>query len=395
MEMFMPWAAFALLGVVLFGAVVLIASKLLLFPKDSAVNQDKYLGKHENPAEIYADAPNGVFYSPFNIAVAEMDQLLLIDIADDPDFSGIELQTFSDARGQGARVILYRHKGSSESYYSDKKFEGDKSEQLSEYPASDMEYQIVDSTSGLHASLKMKDRGERMIEFQVDDAPSKRTSTGFLAPVGGGSAVTFNYFPFFHMKGMHFVSRADGDIKVSIGGEARTPTKLPIPSDWQLAYLTRNSPSPILGHWNAPQSGPLTPLRPDERLTCEDGTTRYDLVDNAGHYEIRRLVGANEHHEVDFIFSPPVPDLAALRDGILRKGRFTAGADGVTGIVAGEFQVQRHGNLINMVIHPLEGWQPVPGEPWVRSWQWHAVLTRSDEGTLSIEAGWTRSKGKI
>jgi hypothetical protein len=47
-----------------------------------------------------------MFYSPFNADVAPMDRLLLVDIEDDPEYSGIELQVFDDARGQGARVLL-------------------------------------------------------------------------------------------------------------------------------------------------------------------------------------------------------------------------------------------------------------------------------------------------
>ena len=94
----------------------------MLNTKDSVVNHQKYLGNLSNPAEIYTSPSTGLLYSPFNIAVVQMDKLMLIDIEDDPEYTAIELQTFDDTRGQAARVLLYHHTGPADSYYTNQAF---------------------------------------------------------------------------------------------------------------------------------------------------------------------------------------------------------------------------------------------------------------------------------
>jgi hypothetical protein len=127
-------------------------------------------------------------------------------------------------------------------------------------------------------------------------------------------------------------------------------------------------------------------------MSCRDGQTRYELIDNAGHPEIREMVGSSDKHTVSFEFSPPIPDLPSLRDGIEVDGRFSAGADEVEGIVAGEYHVRRRGETVEMEIRPLEGWQPMPGPTWVRSWIWRSILTLGADNAVSMKAAWIRQK---
>ncbi|HOO91134.1 MAG TPA: hypothetical protein PLA74_09970, partial [Syntrophales bacterium] len=201
---------------------------------------------------------------------------------------------------------------------------------------------------------------------------------------------TFDYFPLYHMKGMNFVPRSGTEIVIKIGGEERKPKKLPIPANWKFVYLSRYSAAPIIGCWNTSHDGKLPPLQPDQHLMYQDGQTRYELVDNAGHYEIRTMVGFNDRHEVRLDFSPPIPDLPTLKDGIERRGRFSAGADGTLGIVAGTYQITRQGDVIEMEIDPQEGWQPIPGELWVKSWIWKGTITVGADHTVSMQSKWNR-----
>ena len=196
--------------------------------KDSVVNHQKYLGNLSNPAEIYTSPSTGLLYSPFNIAVAQMDKLMLIDIEDDPEYTAIELQTFDDTRGQAARVLLYHHTGPADSYYTNKAFADETS-----FLAPDMVYHFDVTASGLDASLRMQDHAGKLIEFRVKETSRKKWSKGFLAPIGGSDAVTFDHFPLYHMKGMNFVRRSGTEIAVKIGGEERKPKKFPIPANWE------------------------------------------------------------------------------------------------------------------------------------------------------------------
>jgi hypothetical protein len=368
----------------------LISQFVFINTKDAVVDAQTYLGKHSNPQDIYAQPASGQFYSPFNLSIAPMDKLILVDFSDDPEYSSIELQVFADSRGPGARVILYRQEGPADFYYTSTAF----ADENNPDPASispDMHYRFEAAASGLDIALNMKDRRGKTLEFQVREGPHAENAKGFLAPIGGTTAITFDYFPFFFLKGMRFIPRSGAEITIKIGGQARAPRQLPLPANWELVYLSRYTTQPILGHWNQPHDGPLTPLRPDA-LSYAQEKNRYDLVNNAGHYEIRRLANTNEQQEVSFEFSPPIPDLPALKDGAQINGRFSGGAGGVTGIIAGEYHLKRRGETIEMELLPLEGYQPNPGALWVKTWVWKGLITVNPDQTLAMKSGWLRQK---
>jgi hypothetical protein len=363
---------------------------LLINTKDSVVDQTEFLGSHTNPPEIYGHPSTGLLYSPLNVHLAPMDRLILVDFADDPDYSSIELQVFDDARGRGARVLLYHKVGPADYYYTSRVF-ADVGEPDAASVIPEMEYRFDVTASGLNAELKMKDREGKSVEFQVNEAPHKKDSKGFLAPVGGSNAVTFDYFPFFHMKGMAFVRRSDSEVAIKIGGQNRTPSQIPTPVNWKLVYLSRYTTAPILGQWNKAHNDQLPAMRPGLSQAYQDGETCYELVNNAGHYEIHKMIGFNDKDNVSFEFSPAIPDLPGLKEGIELSGRFSAGANEVLGIVAGEYHIKRHGATINMEILPLDGYQPNPGTLWVKTWTWKSAMTVAVDGTVSMKSEWTRN----
>jgi hypothetical protein len=378
--------------VAIVGIAALIASRyLLIFTKDSVVDTQSYLGKHNNSADIYAHPPTGLLYSPLNISIAPMDRLMLVNFLDDPEYYSIELQVFDDSRGPGARVILYRNQGPADFYYTSEAFaDGEKPEAAFIIP--DLEYRFEVTESGLDAGLKMKDSKGKSIEFQVKEAPRAKNSKGVLAPIGGTTEIKFDYFPFFFLRNMNFIPRSGSEISIHIGGQARTPQQIPLPVNLEFVYLSRYTADPVLGSWNKSYADILSPIQPGQQLTYQDGQTRYELVDNAGHAEIRKIIGFDDKHAISLEFSPPIPDLPGLKDGLALNGRFSAGADEVLGIVAGEYHIQRHGDVIEMEIFPLEGYQPNPGAIWVKTWVWKGVITVSADKTVSMKSGWVRKE---
>jgi hypothetical protein len=383
--------------VMIFASVIVFTGcqYLMVNTKDSIVDPKKYLGNQSNPADIYAAQSKGIFYSPLNIDVVSMDKLMLIDIEDDPEYLSIELQTFDDTRGRGARVLLYHHDGPADSYYTSETFVSEESENDKSHINPDMKYHLNVTDSGLDASLRMRDHEGKAIEFQVRETFRKKWSKGFLAPIGASDAITFQYFPFFHMKNMNFVLRSGTEITVKIGGEERKPKKLPIPADLEFVYLSRYTPAPIIACWNSPHDGELYPLKVKGQSVHQNEKTAYELVNNDGHCEIRKMCGLNERHAVSFDFSPPIPDLICLKDGADLKGRFCAGADGIPGIVAGTYSVRRQGNVIDMEIRPQEGWQPTPGQLWVKSWVWKSTIKAASDNSVSMKSFWIREEQKI
>lgn len=380
------------LGLMIAGsAAVLIARFVLIDTKASAVDARRYLGHRANGAGLYERPGSGVFYSPLNARVAPMDKLLLVDFKGDPEYASIELQTFDDARGRAARVLLYPHQGPADYYYSDPAFV-DPAETDRNTVVPDMRYAFEVTASGLEALLRMRDKGGRVIEVRLKEARHTKWAQGFLAPVGGSRAVTFDHFPLYHMKNMNFMPRKGAAPVVEIGGERRAPATLPVPLNREMVYLARYTDSPIIGQWNRPHHGELPALRPGRPLVCQDGATTYDLIDQAGHLEIRAMTSRGDRHAVGFEFSPPIPDLPAMKDGAEVAGRFAAGADEVRGIVAGTYRVRRLGPAVEMEIRPLEGWQPFPGPAWVKAWTWKGTITVGPDGRVFLTSAWTRRK---
>ncbi len=373
------------------GAAVLIAKFVLIDTKASVVDPRRYLGDRANGADLYARPGSGVFYSPLNARVAPMDKLLLVDFKGDPEYASIELQTFDDARGRAARVLLYPHQGPADYYYSDPAFvDPEETDRNTVVP--DMRYAFAVTASGLDASLRMRDKGGRSIEVRLKEARHTKWARGFLAPVGGSRAVTFAHFPLYHLKNMNFMPRKGAAPVVEIGGERRAPATLAVPVDREMVYLARYTDAPIIGQWNRPCRGELPALRPGRPLQARDGATTYDLVEQAGHLEIRAMTSRGDRHSVGFEFSPPIPDLPALKDAAAVAGRFAAGADEVRGIVAGTYRVLRRGPAIEMEIRPLKGWQPFPGRIWVKAWTWKGTITVGPDGRVFLDAAWTRQK---
>ena len=379
-----------LILVVLIGLAAYLAYRYLLInPRDSIVDPATYLGKLSNPASIYARPATGKLYSPLQADIMPMDKLLLVDINGDPDYTCIELQVFDDNRGKGARVILYHHQGPVDSYYTSADFvDPAETQRYSILP--DINYHLNIAPSGVSATLKFLDRAGKSIELNLQETPGHKLEPGFLAPVGSNKDILFSYFPFFHMKNMNFVLRSGTALSVKIDGVPRSPAQIPVPVNWKMVYLSRYAAAPIIGCWNQAYNGELPALQPGSQLSYLAGQNRYELVENAGHYEIRRLIGFNEQHEINFEFSPPIPDLPALKDDSQINGRFSAGADETPGIIAGEYHLKRQGQTIEMTIQPLESWQPIPGQLWVKTWTWKGSVTLAAGGTVSLKSAWMR-----
>jgi hypothetical protein len=384
------WTVIALLGVAVAGIVVAAVSRYVFInTKASIVDPGSYLGQRSNAADIYGRPGGGKFYSPLNANLAPMDKLLLVSFEGDPQYEAIELQTFDDRRGRAARVLMYHHQGPADYYYSDAAFI-DPSETNRNLIVPDMQYAFTVKASGLDAALRFRDKDGKSIEFTLKETSHARWAGGFLAPVGGSTAIVFDHFPFYHMKRMNFMPRRGAAPVVRIGGELRTPATLPVPVDWEMVYLARYTDAPIIGQWNRPYDGELPALQPTQQATCQDGQPSYALVDNHGHSELRRMISCGGRHTISFEFSPPIPDLPALKTGADVSGRFAAGADDVPGIVAGTYHVVRRPQAVEMEILPLEGWQPFPGTIWVRTWAWKGLITTNADGRVHLKSGWTR-----
>jgi hypothetical protein len=79
-----------------------------------------------------------------------------------------------------------------------------------------------------------------------------------------------------------------------------------------------------------------------------------------------------------------------LRESARIQGRFAAGIDGKSGILGGEYELERNANKIRITIDPTTGWQPpVPGPLWFKTYRWIGDMEIHKDGVF-MESNWIR-----
>lgn len=336
---------------------------------------------------------------------------MLINFEKNPDnlYVGFEPQVFNDdVTGTGFIVIAYRVDETLDIYHqpgldlSHKNFDFVLKglNQLIERP---LEGAHLDLTpDGIDVAFAFDDIQGRPIEVRIKEhSRKKRKPFTLLAPVGSSSEKP-QFLPLIILYDFYFVRRKGTEFTVKIDGTDHQPDTLPAPIDLSPVYFVRYATDPFIIMWNANYTGPLTAYHPDNQPEIQIGDAVYDLVKTDGHYEIKRMRFANDRHTIQFAFTPPVPDVMALRDGANLNGTLTIRSDAEFGEISGSYSVQRQGETVEMQIHPDGGWQPRIRKPsvqlmftlvsmfkgWPKSYNWTARIDIS--GNPHIQSQWQR-----
>ncbi len=374
------------------------------------------LAQRRNPPDIYGRSPDGHVYAPFSAAIDHMVRLMLLNFADDDEsYEGLELQIFdNEEKGHGAALLIYR-KDSSVEFYAEPGVTPDREkvgalvkvvEWVEDVP---MDYRFDITPSGLDVDFKMEAPNGRTVAYRVKEA-SPRNPFSLLAPVASGSEAP-DYLPLVHLREFDLVRKPGTEISAVIDGVAREPAVVPVPLPqyWKPIYFSRYSSAPVIGRFNDAHDGPLARFAPgdDGRFWWEGAA--FDLIHNAGYFEIRRVAAiegeeAHPAHEIAMTFYPPVPDLAAMKDGASVRGRFSTSADGECGIIRGDYAVERAGDTVRLSMQPTEEWWPPGGfrarltlmlfpafiREWPKSYRWEAALTFGADGEAVLKSRWER-----
>jgi hypothetical protein len=368
--------------------------------------------------ELYQKPGDGRFVSPFDFSLEPMERLLLINMERDPDqvYLGFEPQVFDDDNlGRGMRILAYRQDKKIDVYQQpgmravkeDFDVAGKGCENLVERPLQDARFEMTGQ--GLNACFAFEDIQGRPIEVEIaenDPRPPKLFS--LLAPLGS-STENPPALPLFFMFDFGFVRKAGTKSMVKIADKQHRLDSLPLPFEGQRVFFTRYSLNPFLMTWNNKKEGPLVIFEDARDKEIESGPARYSLVDNDGHMEIDRIQVSNDKHSFGFSFSPPVPDITGLREGVEVEGKFYISGNPKAGKVSGTYSLQRTENGVEMVIQPSGGWQPNERlftlrliyriasvfRTWPKTYCWKAVFTETERGWKQTawqqKAGWRRT----
>jgi len=360
--------------------------------------------------DIYSRSSDGSFYSPFSLTLDRMEHLILINFEKDPDehYNTFEVQRAPDITGsKRLLVIAYRNDGGADVYHQQGYPLASQDSLLNDVnftvcPLEGAKFEVDDDR--LDVFFSFTDRYARNISVRVNENRKPRKKPFFLLAPIGILARQPKSFPVYSLYGMSFAKRKHTDIEINIHGTGHRPDTFPQPLDGAKNYLSRYSADTFNVDWNRKFQGQLLPLFPGEDNRTADGDTVYELVSNGGHREIRRMTATNRRHRVNIDFSPPVPDIACLRDGLERDGKFVITTDGTAGSVRGVYHLSSRENEVNMSIHPDKGW--IPNEKrlilkllfsmvtvfknWPKSYEWNSRINFHSSVHPVLTSSWRR-----
>jgi hypothetical protein len=360
--------------------------------------------------DIYSRNSDGRFYSPFSLSIDHMEHLILVNFEKDPDryYNTFELQQARDSTGsKRLLVIAYRNDGGADVYHqpgyplaSQESLLNDVN--MSVCPLEKARFTVDENCLDVFFAFRDRYGREIRVKAYEDRSPHKKPFF-LLAPIGT-LARQPKSFPVYSLYGMSFAKRKHTDIEISIDGTRHSPDTFPLPLDGAKNYFSRYSADTFNVDWNKNFQGQLVPLLPGEDNKAADGDAVYELVSNGGHHEIKRMTATNGRHRVNIDFSPPVPDIACLRNGLETAGAFVITTDGAAGSVGGVYQLRSRGNETEITLQPGKGW--IPDEKrlilqllfkmvkvfkdWPKSYAWHAIITSGSTEYPFMNSSWRR-----
>jgi len=366
--------------------------------KDVVVDHHKYLGKRNNSLKIYESSPKNMIFSPFNITTDHIDRLILINFEEDPIYYAIELQIFCIAGEKLPMVIMYRKDDLIDIYYTNeaiieyrKKLIENLLTNVSFNQLEEIDFRFQTDYMGLDAYLFLKDKLEKNIEFKIKENTPGRELTAMLTPISAASKKP-QYFPIVYLNKFGMVIKKDTEIFINIHGVLRKPVEMPFRMNGMYIYLARYSLEPIISNWNNAYSGCLNSILIDPaNIDVKNENLSYKILNNGGYYEIKKISGKDEFgHTISFEFSPAIPNLITLKSNVNIKGKFSCCIDDRKGIFAGEFYINRVGDIISFSIQPIKGWQPFPGKIWLKTYKWNADIDILEKNNIRIQSNWYR-----
>lgn len=335
--------------------------------------EDRSHWGHRALADDGGDADHGTMSNPpaihrplhpFSMQIDLLDRMLNFEIADDPHYSGLEIQGFDDPQhGKGMLVLLSRRDDGKTDVYYEHGLELDPASYaigagLGEWAEAEFaEARLEVAAAGVRADVSFSDLAGRSIEIRIGDrTPRGRRTASFLAPMGAEIAEPRS-LPLVWMSGFDLLRRRGPAPVVRIDGREASIGRLP--AEWLLRRrLVKVTSDLCVVALNPEHSDPVSLDHLEvggESFSSEGGTTA--------------VVAGKGGHSARFEFDPPFPDLGKPGPDAGDEGSWRVAVDGIR-LVSGVWRVQPDGGDTRVDLDVTEGWKP-RRLPWLMS-----VVTR-------------------
>lgn len=295
---------------------------------------------------------------PFRLKFDPMKALFVISIKGDPEFEGLEPQTFDDPiNGKGMRILRYHKDGLVDVYWQpgvhvDRlSFKiGKGTADFAETDITPARLEVTDTGVDLHYAFT--DLQGRINELTIrENAPGKK---GFplLAPISANieNPIQFNvvYLPNFDL-----LQRPGTIISGRIGDRAVKLDSIPMILHGHRIWLARYGVGTVIGVLNPPMNKPVEVELNGTGIAELDGMSVF--TDTTGN--LSRLIAGPETSNVEISFYPGFPNLLNFPDGSSANGRWYFNAAGRR-ITGGTYSVMNSGGEIAIKLEVLDHWKP-------------------------------------
>lgn len=365
----------------------------------SVVTQQSYFA-HQKPSHG-SYAQKGVFdglWAPyFTTVFDQIEQLMLIDIKDDPVYKAIELQNFYFAGRPSSVIITEQKDGRIDYYYEDANLvDATRKSSVSTllnspyFHQQDLHVDLKITSNGLQAYCDFFDREGRHISLSIIESLDQKQEKALLAPVSTHSEQPTS-FPLVFLDSFSMVARRNTSITVSIDGQQRKAAKFPLLVEGKRVYYSRYADDVVVADLLMEGSfqKPYQKVQEGQGLVI-DGNAHYTLLWENGFPQVSEVQFTQQERSIKLVFQPALPDIRFLQSGLELTGKFVLSVNSHEGVVGGSYTVDSDGQIAVLRIHPQTSWQPpFMGKKWVSTFLYEGVFT-DHEGYLGVESEWNR-----
>lgn len=356
---------------------------------------------------------SSLLINPFNINIAPMECLMLVNFENDPDslYIGFEPQIFNDnIHGKGYLIVAWRKDGKVDVYH-EKSLSLDSStyDIAGKGLANMLERDFINpkleiNETGVNAYFKFTDIHNREVIISISESNTKeRKPFGLLAPMGDAVEHPTS-MPLVMLQDFYFVRRKDSEILLKIDGKEHKTDNLPLPIDCSKMTFIRYSPKPLIATLNHAYSGKMTThnLEENQNILNYDNY-EIDLIWDKGKAYIKSIIKHNEVHPVKICFDKAFPNLAYFDNNTEYAGEFTIESHPSIGKIKGVYHIESNDNEIAIKLVPSKGWIPQKSKlslrllyrvakvfkNWTRTYEWTAKISEN-ENEFFMESKWER-----
>jgi hypothetical protein len=374
---------------------------LLMMIDNHPVNEEAYLENKKNDSAIYKKEHQSYVYPLIRFAEdsKHVKKLCLIDFTGDDVYETFELQQLQQGNASYYILIMYGKDGRADIYHT----KGLKIK-AENYTALMNKVTLIETNfnkvkfdvtgKGIDAYVSIKDKQGRTIGFEVKENKEQIDRYGIIAPIGSRSNKP-EYLPIIYLKNFNFIPQKGTKISVKIDGKSMKPQKLIPFFNYKRVYMARYSDPVNTKLLNPNYSGSIEPIKVSNYINeVKYKDNIYSIKENNGHLEINQIRSIDGNSEMKIKFSPAVPDLISLKDNTEIKGHFSFGINKVKGIMAGVYSIKKNNGSISFKMNPQEGWQPMPGSIWMKTYLWNCDIKIKGQKLL-VNSKWSINKERI